>query len=150
MSLFEHYGRLAIQTVVASQREAQRAGSHQIDVEHLCLALLATPAPQMRELLALIGIEPSLAYQRIKSRLPRAEPTVGQLPLTEQTKHILALGRTEAEDVGASTVTPSHLLLASVRQRPDVLGIDDHTAYPLLRSHVEGSDGQDKPAVLAG
>jgi hypothetical protein len=108
--MFETLTERARRAVFFAHHEANRFGSASIDTEHLLLGLLREDRGFASEL-------PSGALAEIQRRIedlylpsvPRTPPI--DLPLTEDSKRVLAIAQEESEELGHSVIDTRHLAL---------------------------------------
>ena len=112
--MFERYSEKARRVIFFARYEASNCGSPYIDTEHLLLGLLR----ENRALVARFAQTSTRELRNnIEKHIARAKPLKpsDQLPLTNQTKHVLALAADSADKAGDRKVTPRHLLLGILR-----------------------------------
>lgn len=93
---------------------ARELGHHYVRPEHLVLGLLAQRQELAAEVLAVLGVTPEGARQRVVERLGSgaARPT-GSLGVAPQTKRLLELARATAKSLGHRCPRTEHILLAA-------------------------------------
>ncbi len=111
--MFERYTEKARRLIFFGRYEASRFGSKLIEPEHLLLGML-------RERRKLLGIVDALAVKKeIESKLTVAEERIStsvDLPLSDQSKRILAYGAEEAERLEHKPIGTDHLLMGMLRE----------------------------------
>ncbi len=116
--MFERYTEAARRAVFYARYEAAKCGSAIIETEHLLLGVLH----QDHDLaLRLFGSEQSVAA--LEAQISSAEAAVEastavDLPLSQESKRVLAYGAEEAERLGHRHVGTAHLVLGLLRE-PD-------------------------------
>ena len=123
--MFERYTEKARNTVVRAKHEADRFGDQEIRVEHILLALLSDAVLKKD---AMEGISENELREAIVAHLPRGEPIPlpHDLPLSSESRRVVALGAEEAESLGHQRIGNAHLLLGLMR-------CEDSHAAELLR-----------------
>lgn len=117
--MFERYTEHARRTIFFARFEASNHGSAEIESGHLLLGAL-------RETAAIGGFVSAEQSARIREGLERelnraaGTPVSIDLPLSEESKRILAFGAEEAERLGHGFIDVAHLLLGMLR-KPDSL-----------------------------
>src|SRR2546425_929759 len=99
-----------------AMREARELNHSYIGTEHLLLGLLAEKTGIAAQVLNAAGVR--LEHARAETlRLLGSDmpPGLGPLPLDSATQEGLQLAREEARQLGATLVTPEHLLLGALR-----------------------------------
>lgn len=115
--MFERYTEKARRVVFFARYEASHYGSPYIEAEHLLLGLL-------REYGQLSLLLPSGAGEAIRTQIdsrfasvrPKI-PTSVDLPLSNESKGVLAYGAEEAERLAHRHIGPEHLLLGLLREK---------------------------------
>jgi Clp amino terminal domain, pathogenicity island component len=129
--MFERYTEKARRTIFFARYEASQFGSPYIETEHLLLGLL-------REEKALIAqVLPNLNGESIRndvvSRSPKLPTTATSvdLPLSNESKRVLAYAAEEAERLGDKHIGNEHLLLGMLRE---------HNAFAAVLLVKQGAD----------
>ena len=113
--MFERYTEAARRVVFLARYEAAKCGSPFIETEHLLLGLLH----QDRDLaLRLLGSEDAIAAVEAQIRSPESPQasTSVDLPLSHESKRVLAYGAEEAERMKHRHIGTEHLLLGLLRE----------------------------------
>jgi len=116
--MFERYTEGARRTIFFARYEASQIGSAYIETEHLLLGLLREDSSLFRRLL------PDVEYESIHqevinhSRLEGGEKLAPStdLPLSNESKRVLAFGAEEAERLAHRHIGTEHLLLGLLRE----------------------------------
>jgi ATP-dependent Clp protease ATP-binding subunit ClpC len=104
----------------AAQRAAeimQRYGHHQVDTEHLLLALLELPQGGISQLLEFLKVDPNPLSERLDMllRTGPAGDTVevgpGQVAITPRVARILELANEEARQMNDEQISTEHIFL---------------------------------------
>ena len=113
---FERFDGGAKTALAASQREAERAGSHYIGTEHVLLGLLE-PGTGSAGLLHGLGIQEGTVRATIQSALgrPAARPRPQIVP-TSGVRRTLELAFAAAAREASPLVTSEHLLVAVLEE----------------------------------
>jgi ATP-dependent Clp protease ATP-binding subunit ClpC len=116
--MFERYTQKARRTIFFARYEASQFGSNSIETEHLLLGLLR----EDQELACRIGLRLSAIAsirEEIEKSRPRGEkvPTSVEMPLSQQSKRILAYAAEEAGWISGIYVGTEHLLLGILREK---------------------------------
>jgi catechol 2,3-dioxygenase-like lactoylglutathione lyase family enzyme len=116
--MFERYNEKARRTIFFARFEASTFGSPYIEAEFLLLGLLREdPTLSMRFLRARNAAQ--AIRKEIEQHRPQAESisTSKDLPLSNESKHVLAYAAEEAELLGHSYIGTEHLLLGILREK---------------------------------
>jgi len=114
--MFERYTEKARRVVFFAYYEANHYGSPFIETEHILLGILRE-YPELTQLL------PSGASEAIRKQIdartpPRHKiPTAADLPLSNESKRVLAYGAEEAERLAHRHIGTEHLLLGLLREK---------------------------------
>src|SRR5260370_25813455 len=130
--MFENYTEIAKQTIFFAKGEAAELGSPEIGAEHILLGLLRDEAVTGR---LMEGLSASQIRQDILARAPRRQKPPGpvDLPLSTQSRELLALAEEEAQGSPRGNVSNVHILLWLLRAR-------DSQASQLLQSKGLSAD----------
>ena len=113
--MYERYTQSARRTIFFASEEARKAGSPYIEPEHLLLAIMRSCGAELNEAFKLKALEDSF----------RAELTIGQMkpssahvdiPISNQSKRILAYAAEEAYRLNSRGIDSRHLLLGVLRE----------------------------------
>jgi ATP-dependent Clp protease ATP-binding subunit ClpA len=113
--MFERYTEKARRVIFFARYEASKFGSHNIETEHLLLALLREDRPFRDRLPP--GAE-QVTRSRIDELAPRPNPSIStsvDLPLSEDSKRALQYAAEESKALGHPYIDCSHLLLGLLR-----------------------------------
>jgi hypothetical protein len=116
--MFERYTEGARRTVFFARYEAAQIGSAYIETEHILLGLLREDRALFRRLL------PDVEYESIRKEVithPRLEggkktAPSADLPLSNESKRVLAFGAEEAQRLAHRHIGTKHLLLGLLRE----------------------------------
>ena len=149
--MFERYTEAARRMVFLGRYEAAKCGSPFIETEHLLLGLLH----QDHELtLRLLGSQQAVAALKSQVRPPEtagSASTSVDLPLSYESKHVLAYGAEEAKRMGHRHIGTEHLLLGLLREPESRAGLALRQAgleLPIVREQIAGqprASHQDTP-----
>src|SRR5437868_13210433 len=101
--MFERYTEKARRVIFFARYEASQYGSPYIEAEHLLLGLLREDHPLARKVLGSGGTPPEPSIESIKRKvsergmLGKKFPTSVDLPLSNESKRVLAYAAEEAE-----------------------------------------------------
>ena len=112
--MFERYTEKARRVIFFSRYEASQFGSPYIETEHLLLGVLREdPAPTRRLILS-----PDEIRRRIEAAIIVREKTSTSvdLPLSNESKRVLAYAAEEAEQLGHKHIGSEHLMLGLLRE----------------------------------
>ena len=114
--MFERYNEKARRTIFFARYEASSVGSPSIETEHLLLGLLRENKLLVTRFLkdeSIPGIR-----REIEEHTPARErvSTSVDLPLSRETKRVLAFGAEEAKQLGDKHVGAEHLLIGMLRE----------------------------------
>jgi ATP-dependent Clp protease ATP-binding subunit ClpA len=120
--MFERYSEEARQVIFSARYEAINFGSPYIEAEHLLLALMREDRWLTRLFLPAKD-DVSKIRSTISSRLPRGEklPASVDLPLSNESKRILAYAAEEAERLGDRHIGTEHLFLGVLHEEKSLL-----------------------------
>jgi ATP-dependent Clp protease ATP-binding subunit ClpC len=115
--MFERYTEKARRVVFFARYEASQFGSPYIETEHLLLGLLREDKALSNRFLRSHASVESIRKQ-IESRTMRAETvaTSVDLPLSSESKRVLAYAAEEAERLGHKHIGTEHILLGVMRE----------------------------------
>lgn len=120
--MFERYTEKARRVIFFARYEASQYGSPYIETEHLLLGLLREDHPLARRVLGPGGSAPEPTIESIKRKISdRGKlgeiPTSVDLPLSNESKRVLAYGAEEAERLANRHIGTEHLLLGLLREK---------------------------------
>jgi ATP-dependent Clp protease ATP-binding subunit ClpA len=115
--VFEKYTEKARRTIFFARYEASQSGSPWIETEHLLLGVLREDKALARRFLRSDSTVDSIRRQ-IESHTTIREKvsTSVDLPLSHESKRVLAYGAEEAEGLSYDQIGPEHLLLGLLRE----------------------------------
>ena len=115
--MFERYTEKARRVIFFARFEASKFGSPYIETEHLLLGILREDKALTSRMLRPPGSAESIRKQ-IEAQGPRGEeiPTSADLPLSNESKRVLAYAGEEAERLGHKHIGSEHLLLGLLRE----------------------------------
>src|SRR5215813_533743 len=115
--MFERYTEKARRVIFFARYEASQFGAPYIETEHLLLGLLREDKALAFRFLATQGNFESIR-QQIETASPSRQPvsTSVDLPLSNESKRILAYAAEEAERLSHKWIGSEHLLLGILRE----------------------------------
>ncbi|MCL4839311.1 MAG: ATP-dependent Clp protease ATP-binding subunit ClpC, partial [Thermoanaerobaculia bacterium] len=115
--MFEKYSERARRALFFARYEASKLGSRVIESEHLLLGVLREGEESVTELLGRFQVRPEELRREIEGERPFVEriSSTAELPLSEESKKILAYAAHEAESMGHAAVGCEHLLVGILR-----------------------------------
>lgn len=129
--MFERYTEPARRVVFFGRYEAVQAGSPTIETEHLLLGLLREEKALFHDLLPQVTYQSASEKIKAKGSDRAPTPTNVDLPLSNESKRVLAYAAEEAERLDHRHIGPEHLLLGLLRETKSVaarvlceLGVD--------------------------
>ena len=128
--MFEKYNEKARRALFFARYEASKLGSKVIESEHVLLGILREGEDVTREIFARFNVKPDDVRKEIEGDRPFVERVSSsqELPLSEESKKILAYASHEAESMMHPYVGTEHLLIG-------ILRVDPSVACRLLNSH---------------
>jgi ATP-dependent Clp protease ATP-binding subunit ClpA len=114
--MFERYTEAARRVIFFGRYEAAKCGSPYIETEHLLLGLLHQ---DHKLALRLLQSEQAIAALKEQVRSPETAAPIStsvDLPLSHESKRVLAYGAEEAERMGHRHIDTEHLLLGFLRE----------------------------------
>jgi ATP-dependent Clp protease ATP-binding subunit ClpC len=113
--MFERYTEKARRTIFFARYEACQLGSPYIETEHLLLGLLRENRGLVR--LLAVGGDETIRKQIETHMVTRQKvSTSDDLPLSDESKRVLAYGAEEADSLGHTHIGTEHLFLALFRE----------------------------------
>src|SRR5712692_11524610 len=115
--MFERYTEKARRTIFFARYEASQFGSPYIETEHILLGLLRDDRPLVNRLL------PSMSLGSIRKQVESHSPPLKKtsvsvdLPLSNESKRVLAYAAEEAERLAHRHIGSEHLLLGLLREQ---------------------------------
>lgn len=115
--MFDRYTEKARRVIFFARYEASQFGSDYIETEHLLLGLLREDKTLANRWLRSYEAVEAIRKQ-IETATPKREKSSVSvdLPLSFESKHILAYGSEEAETMGQNHIGTGHLLLGVMRE----------------------------------
>jgi ATP-dependent Clp protease ATP-binding subunit ClpC len=115
--MFERFNENVRRALFFARYEASRSASHQIGTEHVLLGMIREADDTLVELCETVDVELRLLRDELLGETIALEPasTSPDLPLSEETKKVLAFAVHEAESMGHGRVGTEHLLLGLLR-----------------------------------
>ncbi len=125
--MFEKYNEKARRALFFARYEASKLGSRVIETEHVLLGVLREGEETVMQLLGTFEIKPDEVRREIEGERIFVErvSSTADLPLSEETKKVLAYASHEAETMSHSTVGSEHLLIG-------ILKVEDCLAMRVL------------------
>jgi ATP-dependent Clp protease ATP-binding subunit ClpC len=115
--MFERYTEKARRVIFFARYEASQYGSPNIETEHLLLGFLRED-PRLQHLLNL-NLTHEAISQKVEDRTPK-RPKVAtsvDLPLSNESKRVLAYAAEEADELNNRHIGTEHLLLGLLREK---------------------------------
>ena len=115
--MFEKYNEKARRALFFARYEASKLGSRVIESEHVLLGILREGEETVLELLSRFNVKPEDLRREIEGERVFVErvSSTAELPLSEETKKILAYAAHEAESMLHKTVGSEHLVIGLLR-----------------------------------
>ncbi len=115
--MFEKYNEKARRALFFARYEASKLGSRVIESEHILLGILREGEESVNELFQRFAVKPEIIRREIEGERVFVEriSSTAELPLSEESKKILAYASHEAESMLHSTVGSEHLLIGILR-----------------------------------
>jgi ATP-dependent Clp protease ATP-binding subunit ClpC len=114
--MFERFTEKARRVIFFARYEAAQAGSEFIETEHLLLGLI-------REYKGIRSLLPNLDYDTVRQSLPTVSAprdTKADLPMSDESKRVLAYSAEEADRLSHRYIGTEHLLLGLLRESGSV------------------------------
>jgi hypothetical protein len=117
--MFERYTEKARRTIFFAKYEANQHGSSYIETEHLLLGLMREDKRWWT------GLQQQVARRQIESRSGGAAKISAavDLPLSNESKRVLAFAAEEADRLGHRHIGTEHLLLALLREKKTLAAV---------------------------
>ena len=117
--MFERYTERARRVIFFARYEASQLGSRTIETEHLLLGLIRENNGLTGQLLARSKIEPEDIRGEIEARTRVREKisTSVEIPLSVESKRVLAYAAEEAEKMFHKYIGTEHILLGLLREK---------------------------------
>jgi len=115
--MFERFNENVRRALFFARYEASRAASHQIATEHVLLGMLREADETLVDLCESVGIDVRELRDELLGEGVTLDPVSSSpdLPLSEDTKKVLAFSVHEAESMGHGRVGTEHLILGLLR-----------------------------------
>jgi ATP-dependent Clp protease ATP-binding subunit ClpC len=115
--MFEKYNEKARRALFFARYEASKLGSRVIESEHILLGVLREGEETVNELFRRLQVKPETIRREIEGDRVFVEriSSTAELPLSEESKKVLAYASHEAESMLHSTVGSEHLLIGILR-----------------------------------
>src|ERR1035437_9285708 len=122
--MFEKYNEKARRALFFARYESSKLGSKVIESEHILLGVLREGEEIIREIFARFNVKPDEIRREIEGDRVFVErvSSTQELPLSEESKKILAYASHEAESMMHPYVGTEHLLIGILRVDPCVAG----------------------------
>ncbi|MGE0641036.1 MAG: ATP-dependent Clp protease ATP-binding subunit [Thermoanaerobaculia bacterium] len=128
--MFEKFNEKARRALFFARYEASKLGSRVIESEHVLLGILREGEESVTELFRRMNVKPEEIRQEIEGERVFVEriSSTAELPLSEESKKILAYAAHEAETMLHPAVGSEHLLVG-------ILRVEGSTALRILSQH---------------
>ncbi len=115
--MFEKYNEKARRALFFARYEASKLGSRVIESEHILLGILREGEESVNELLRRLGIKPEAVRRQLEGERVFVEriSSTAELPLSEESKKVLAYASHEAESMLHPAVGSEHLVIGILR-----------------------------------
>ena len=115
--MFEKYNEKARRALFFARYEASKLGSRVIEAEHVLLGILREGEETVINLFSRFEVKPDEVRREIEGERVFVErvSSTADLPLSEETKKVLAYAAHEAESMGHTAVGSEHLLIGILR-----------------------------------
>jgi ATP-dependent Clp protease ATP-binding subunit ClpC len=129
--MFERYTEAARRVIFFARYETSQLGRTSIETEHLLLGLMREGRGVPARLFRNNGLSMQAVRKEIEGRAPYEEhiSTAVDVPLSDESKRVLAFAAEEAERVPEGQIGPEHLLLGLLREEQG------------LAAHILGHNG---------
>jgi ATP-dependent Clp protease ATP-binding subunit ClpA len=114
--MFERYTEAARRVIFHGRYEAARCGSPFIETEHLLVGVLREDRALALQLFGSEEVVGALKAELTSPETANRTSTSVDLPLSQESKRVLAYGAEEAERVQDRHIRPGHLLLGLLRE----------------------------------
>src|SRR3954471_8995905 len=128
--MFEKYNERARRALFFARYEASKLGSKVIESEHLLLGILREGEDIIKEIFSRFNVKPEEVRREIEGDRIFVEriSSTAELPLSEESKKILAYASHEAESMLHANGGSEHLLIG-------ILRVEGCTAMRILARH---------------
>ncbi len=115
--MFEKYNEKARRALFFARYEASKLGSRVIETEHILLGVLREGEESVTELFQRLDVDPEAIRKEIEGERVFVEriSSTAELPLSEESKKVLAYAAHEAESMLHSSVGSEHLMIGLLR-----------------------------------
>ena len=115
--MFEKYNEKARRALFFARYEASKLGSRVIEAEHVLLGIIREGEETVINLFSHFDVKPDEVRREIEGERVFVErvSSTADLPLSEETKKVLAYAAHEAENMGHQAVGSEHLLIGILR-----------------------------------
>ncbi|MDA8020244.1 MAG: ATP-dependent Clp protease ATP-binding subunit [Thermoanaerobaculia bacterium] len=115
--MFEKYNEKARRALFFARYEASKLGSRVIEAEHVLLGILREGEESVMNLFVHFDVKPDDLRREIEGERVLVErvSSTADLPLSEETKKVLAFATHEAETMGHEAVGSEHLLIGILK-----------------------------------
>ncbi len=115
--MFEKYNEKARRALFFARYEASKLGSRVIEAEHILLGILREGEETVGEIFRRFHVKPEEIRREIEGERVFVEriSSTAELPLSEESKKVLAFASHEAESMLHATVGSEHLLIGLLR-----------------------------------
>jgi ATP-dependent Clp protease ATP-binding subunit ClpC len=115
--VFEKYNEKARRALFFARYEASKLGSRVIESEHILLGILREGEESVTELFRRLKVKPEALRKEIEGEKVFVEriSSTAELPLSEESKKVLAYASHEAESMLHASVGSEHLLIGLLR-----------------------------------
>lgn len=155
--MFSRYKESAKQAIFLAREEASNLGSSWIESEHLLLGTMRFCELELNELLKLKDLEG--AFRADLTATAHLDATVkSEIPLSNQSKRILAYAAEEAVRLNSSGISSEHLLLGILREPEsgassfllahDIGLVRTRQMISMLSQAKDGGTGQTSPSPI--
>jgi len=118
--MFDRYTQSALQVLGVAKEQAARLGSASIESEHLLLGIMRSCEPELDEILKVKDLEGVFRTELPATDHEDVNPAQ-VMPLSNQSKRILAYAAEEALRLSSAEISTGHLLLGVLRE-PESVG----------------------------
>ena len=142
-----------LELTARARREAARLHHEFVGSEHLLLAVVQTPRPDLLALFLRMSVDPGVVEQRLTGLLAPGQASVpaADLELRTGARKVLDLAATEARNLKATAVEPEHVFLALLRdRRGPIQQALAETGANLELGRKELSPGRERPRQESG
>ncbi len=147
--MFELYTEKARRVIFFARYEASQFGSSFINTEHLLLGLVREDHALARRVFPQSFAAGDAVRRQIEQRTPTGRvPGTENLPLSLESRHVLAYAAEEAARLKNSFISPDHLLLGLLREKGGLaaeilapLRLDSRAIAEAIQEPAHGSSG---------